>query len=319
YLKLEQGLQSRVVGQEEAITAIAHAVRRSRAGIKDPNRPIGTFIFLGPTGVGKTLLGRKLAEMMFGDEDAVIQIDMSEYMEKFNVTRLVGAPPGYVGYDEGGQLTEKVRRRPYSVVLLDEIEKAHPDVFNILLQVLDEGRLTDSYGRKVSFKNTVLIMTSNIGANLLKKAGAIGFKKQQEKDTYNDMKDRLLEQVKKTFKPEFLNRVDDVIVFRSLTREDLKHIVEIEVKEVVNRLQEKNIEIELDEKAKDFLIEKGFNKVFGARPLKRTIQKYLENSLAEEILSGSIDDGSNVKITHKGKKDELDFRKINEKKRSRQK
>ena len=307
YLKLEDSLKQRVVGQEEAITAIAHAVRRSRAGIKDPNKPIGTFIFLGPTGVGKTLLGRKLAEIMFGDEDAVIQIDMSEYMEKFNVSRLVGAPPGYVGYEEGGQLTEKVRRRPYSVVLLDEIEKAHPDVFNLLLQVLDEGRLTDSYGRKVSFKNTVLIMTSNIGANLLKKAGAIGFKTQKEEDTYQDMKSRLLEEVKKTFKPEFLNRIDDVIVFRSLNRQDLEHIVEIEVKEVMDRVKEKNIDIELDKSAKQFLIEKGFDNIFGARPLKRTIQKYLENSLAEEILSGAFKDGSRIMITHSEGKDHLDF------------
>ncbi|MFH1394732.1 MAG: ATP-dependent Clp protease ATP-binding subunit [Candidatus Omnitrophota bacterium] len=309
YLRLEEGLKARVVGQDEAITAIAHAVRRSRAGIKDPNRPIGTFIFMGPTGVGKTLLGRKLAEIMFGDEDAVIQIDMSEYMEKFNVSRLVGAPPGYVGYEEGGQLTEKVRRRPYSVVLLDEIEKAHPDVFNILLQLLDEGRLTDSYGRKVSFKNTILIMTSNIGANLLKKAGAIGFKTQEEEEGYKEMKGRLLEAVKKTFKPEFLNRIDDVIVFRSLTRADLKQIVEIEIKEVAERLKEKNIELLLDNKSKAFLIDKGFDKVFGARPLKRTIQRYLENPLAEEILSGAFKDGTKIKVTAPKGKTELKFSK----------
>lgn len=307
YLKLEESLKGKVVGQDEAITAIAHAVRRSRAGIKDPNRPIGTFVFMGPTGVGKTLLGRKLAQVMFGDEDAVIQIDMSEYMEKFNVSRLVGAPPGYVGYDEGGQLTERVRRRPYAVVLLDEIEKAHPDVFNILLQVLDEGRLTDSYGRKVSFKNTILIMTSNIGANLLKKAGAIGFKSQKDEETYQDMKERLLEEVKKTFKPEFLNRVDDVIVFRSLNVKDLEKIVEIEVKEVQDRLKEKNIEITLDAKAKKFLVDKGFDKVFGARPLKRTIQRYLENPLAEEILSGSVKDGCKVNVTPGEGKDDLKY------------
>ena len=307
YLKLEESLGARVIGQDEAITAIAHAVRRSRAGIKDPNRPIGSFIFMGPTGVGKTLLGQKLAEVMFGDEDAIIQIDMSEYMEKFNVSRLVGAPPGYVGYEEGGQLTEKVRRRPYSVVLLDEIEKAHPDVFNMLLQLLDEGRLTDSYGRKVSFKNTVLIMTSNIGANLLRKTGAIGFKTQKEEEDYKDMKARLLEEVKKTFKPEFLNRVDDVIVFRSLSREDLKHIVEIEVRGVQDRLSDKNIDMALDNKAKDFLIDKGFDKIFGARPLKRTIQRYLENPLAEEILSGSYKDGSKIKVTWINGKEELKF------------
>ncbi|MFC1548387.1 ATP-dependent Clp protease ATP-binding subunit [Candidatus Omnitrophota bacterium] len=309
YLKLGESLKERVIGQAEAIEAIAHAVRRSRAGIKDPNKPIGTFIFMGPTGVGKTLLGQKLAEVMFGDEDAVIQIDMSEYMEKFNVSRLVGAPPGYVGYEEGGQLTEKVRRRPYSVVLLDEIEKAHPDVFNLLLQVLDEGRLTDSYGRKVSFKNTILIMTSNIGANLLKKTGAIGFKTQKEEETYQDMKQRLLDEVKKTFKPEFLNRVDEVIVFRGLNRENLKKIVEIEVKEVQDRLQEKGIQIDLDESAKSFLIDKGFDRTFGARPLKRTIQRYLENPLAEEILSGSFKEGSKIRITLPKGKEELKFSK----------
>ncbi|MFC1644185.1 AAA family ATPase [Candidatus Omnitrophota bacterium] len=254
-------------------------------------------------------MGRKLAEVMFGDEDAILQIDMSEYMEKFNVSRLVGAPPGYVGYEEGGQLTEKVRRRPYAVVLLDEIEKAHPDVFNILLQLLDEGRLTDSYGRKVSFKNTILIMTSNIGANLLKKAGAIGFKTPKEEETYQDMKSRLLEEVKKTFKPEFLNRVDDVIVFRALNKDDLKQVVEIEVKEVYDRLEEKNIEITLDDKAKEFLIDKGFDKVFGARPLKRTIQRYLENPLAEEILSGSFMEGSKIKVTFLKGAAELKFMK----------
>jgi ATP-dependent Clp protease ATP-binding subunit ClpC len=232
---------------------------------------------------------------------------MSEYMEKFNVSRLVGAPPGYVGYEEGGQLTEKVRRRPYSVVLLDEIEKAHPDVFNILLQVLDEGRLTDSYGRKVSFKNTIVIMTSNIGAELLRKTGAIGFKTQGEDITYKDMKERLLEAVKKTFKPEFLNRVDDVIVFRSLNKEDLKHIVEIEVREVQQRLREKNIDLIIDNKAKDFIIDKGFDVVFGARPLKRTIQRYLENPLAEELLAGEYKAGSKIKITWDKKKAELSF------------
>ncbi len=310
FLKLEEKLNEHVVGQDEAIEAIAHAVRRSRAGIKDPNRPIGTFIFMGPTGVGKTLLGQKLAEIMFGDEDAVIQIDMSEYMEKFNVSRLVGAPPGYVGYEEGGQLTEKVRRRPYAVVLLDEIEKAHPDVFNILLQLLDEGRLTDSYGRKVSFKNTVLIMTTNLGADLLKKAGSIGFKAPKEAETHKDMKGRLLEEIKKTFKPEFLNRVDDVIVFRSLSRDDLKHIVEIEVKDVCERLAEQGIELVIDEKAKGFLIDKGFDKVFGARPLKRTIQRYLENTLAEEILGGTYKEGTKLKVTALKGKSELKFEKM---------
>jgi ATP-dependent Clp protease ATP-binding subunit ClpC len=309
YLKLEDMLRGNVIGQEEAISAIAHAVRRSRAGVKDPRRPIGTFIFLGPTGVGKTHLGRKLAEVIFGDEDAIIQVDMSEYMEKFNVSKLVGAPPGYVGYEEGGQLTEKVRRKPYSVVLLDEIEKAHPDVFNLLLQVLEEGRLTDSYGRKVSFKNTILIMTSNIGADLIKRDSSIGFKSQKDEESYNAMKERLLSEVKKTFKPEFLNRIDDTIVFRSLDKADLEKIVEIEVKEVQERLKERQIEILLDTSAKDFIINKGYDKVFGARPLKRAIQKYLENPLAEEILTGSFREGSKIKVTGSSEKEFLVFEK----------
>lgn len=305
FLKMEDALRKRVIGQDEALSAIAHAVRRSRAGIKDPRRPIGSFVFLGPTGVGKTLVGHVLAEFMFGDEDAIIQIDMSEYMEKFNVSRLVGAPPGYVGYEEGGQLTEKVRRKPYSVVLLDEIEKAHPDVFNILLQMLEEGRLTDSFGRKVDFKNTIIIMTSNIGAEMLKKQGSIGFKSQAEDVTYKSMKERLLDEVKKTFKPEFINRVDDIIVFRALTKEDLEHIVEIEVRDVESRLKEQDIKIELTKEAEDFLIEKGFDKNFGARPLKRTIQRFLEDPLAEEIIRGTYKKGGTVKVAVKG--DHLEF------------
>jgi ATP-dependent Clp protease ATP-binding subunit ClpC len=305
FLKMEEGLHKRVIGQDEAISAIAHAVRRSRAGVKDPRRPIGSFIFLGPTGVGKTLVGRALAEYMFGDEDAIIQIDMSEYMEKFNVSRLVGAPPGYVGYEEGGQLTEKVRRKPYSVVLLDEIEKAHPDVFNILLQMLEEGRLTDSFGRKVDFKNTVIIMTSNIGAEMLRKQGSIGFKSQAEETTYQGMKERLLDEVKRVFKPEFLNRVDDIIVFRSLTKEDLERIVELEIREVETRLKEQSITISLDKAAKDFLIERGFDKTFGARPLKRTIQRFLEDPLAEDIIKGNFKKGGNVLVTAKA--DHLEF------------
>jgi len=262
-LKMEEELHERIVGQEEAINAIAHAVRRSRAGIKDPRRPIGSFVFLGPTGVGKTHLGRVLAEFMFGDENALIQLDMSEYMEKFNVSRLVGAPPGYVGYEEGGQLTEKVRRRPYSVVLLDEIEKAHPDVFNILLQVLEDGRLTDSFGRRVDFRNTVLIMTSNVGADIFKKQGSLGFKSEKEDMTYQGMKDKLLDQVKKTFKPEFLNRIDDIIVFHPLTKDDLYKIIEIEMEEVRKRLKDQGVNIDLDQAAKDLLIEKGFDPCSG--------------------------------------------------------
>jgi ATP-dependent Clp protease ATP-binding subunit ClpC len=295
-LKIEEELHKRVVGQDEAIGAIAHAVRRSRAGIKDPKRPIGSFIFLGPTGVGKTLLARALAEFMFGDEDALLQLDMSEYMEKFNVSRLIGAPPGYVGYEEGGQLTEKVRRRPYAVILLDEIEKAHPDVFNLLLQVFEDGRLTDSFGRKVDFKNTVVIMTSNIGAELIRKTGSLGFKAQKEEITYQEMKEKLLEEVKRTFKPEFLNRIDDTIVFRPLVREDLQRIIDIEIGFVAERLKEHNIKLEMSQEAKDLLIEKGFDPIFGARPLKRTIQRFLEDPLASEIISKNIKEGATVKV-----------------------
>ncbi|MDD5595192.1 MAG: ATP-dependent Clp protease ATP-binding subunit [Candidatus Omnitrophica bacterium] len=304
-LKIEEELRKRVVGQDEPISVIAHAIRRSRAGIKDPRRPIGSFIFLGPTGVGKTLLARALAEFMFGDEDALIQLDMSEYMEKFNVSRLIGAPPGYVGYEEGGQLTEKVRRRPYSVILLDEIEKAHPDVFNLLLQVFEDGRLTDSFGRKVDFRNSVMIMTSNVGAELIRKTGSLGFKTQKEEITYQEMKDKLLEEVKRTFKPEFLNRIDDIIVFRPLVKEDLENIVSIEIGYVAARLKEQNISLEVSQEVKDFLIEKGFDPVFGARPLKRTIQRFLEDPLASEIISKKYKDGSQVKVTRKN--DELVF------------
>jgi ATP-dependent Clp protease ATP-binding subunit ClpC len=304
-LKIEEELHKRVVGQDEPIVAIAHAVRRSRAGIKDPKRPIGSFIFLGPTGVGKTLLARALAEFMFGDEDALLQLDMSEYMEKFNVSRLIGAPPGYVGYEEGGQLTEKVRRRPYAVILLDEIEKAHPDVFNLLLQVFEDGRLTDSFGRKVDFRNTVIIMTSNVGAELIRKTGSLGFKTQKEEITYQDMKDKLLEEVKRTFKPEFLNRIDDIIVFRQLDKEDLQRIIDIEIGYVAQRLAEQGITIEVGQEAKDLLIEKGFDLIFGARPLKRTIQRFLEDPLASEIISKKFKEGSAIKVLRKN--DELIF------------
>ena len=298
-LKIEEELHQRVVGQNEAIEAIAHAVRRSRAGIKDPKRPIGSFIFLGPTGVGKTLLARALAEFMFGDEEALLQLDMSEYMEKFNVSRLIGAPPGYVGYEEGGQLTERVRRRPYAVILLDEIEKAHPDVFNLLLQVFEEGRLTDSFGRKVNFKNTIIIMTSNVGAELIRKTGSLGFKSQKEEGTYQEMKEKLLEAVKHAFKPEFLNRIDDIVVFRQLIREDLIKIIDLEIKQVIQRLQEQKITLEVSQEAKEFLVEKGFDPVFGARPLKRTIQRFLEDSLASEIISKKYKEGSMIKVTRK--------------------
>jgi ATP-dependent Clp protease ATP-binding subunit ClpC len=298
-LKIEEEIHKRVIGQDEAILAIAQAIRRSRAGIKDPRRPIGSFVFLGPTGVGKTLLARALAEFLFGDEEALVQLDMSEYMEKFNVSRLIGAPPGYVGYEEGGQLTEKIRRRPYAVVLLDEIEKAHPDVFNLLLQILEDGRLTDSFGRKVDFRNTVIIMTSNVGAELIRKTGSLGFKTQKDEITYQEMKEKLLEEVKRTFKPEFLNRLDDIIVFRPLTKEDLEKIVDIEIGFVCERLKEQKIELELTPEAKDFLIEKGFDPIFGARPLKRTIQRYIEDPLAQEIIAKRFKEGSRIKVLRK--------------------
>jgi len=298
-LKIEEELHKRVVGQNEAINAIAHAARRSRAGIKDPKRPIGSFIFLGPTGVGKTLLARALAEFMFGDEDALLQLDMSEYMEKFNVSRLIGAPPGYVGYEEGGQLTERVRRRPYAVILLDEIEKAHPDVFNLLLQVFEEGRLTDSFGRKVDFKNTIIIMTSNVGAEMIRKTGSLGFRAQKEEGAYEDMKEKLLEAVKHAFKPEFLNRIDDIIVFKQLSKEDLGKIIDIEIGYVIARLKDQNISLEVTKDAKDLLIEKGFDPVFGARPLKRTIQRFLEDPLANEIISKKYKEGSVIKVSRK--------------------
>ncbi|MBN1494044.1 MAG: ATP-dependent Clp protease ATP-binding subunit, partial [Candidatus Omnitrophica bacterium] len=306
-LKMGEELHKRIVGQDEAIDAVVHAVRRSRSGLGNPDRPIGSFLFLGPTGVGKTLLAKALAEFMFGDSDAVITIDMSEYGEKFNVSRLVGAPPGYVGYEEGGQLTEKVRRRPYSVVLLDEIEKAHPDVFNILLQVMEEGRLTDSFSRKVDFRNTIVIMTSNVGADLVKKSDSLGFKQSPEGDDFDHeaLKARLLERVKKSFRPEFLNRIDETVVFHQLTKADLRNIVHIELGEVVKRVKEKKMKLELSEQAIDFLINKGFDPAYGARPLKRTIQRCVENVLSELILSGKFKEGDTIRAIVAG--DTLDF------------
>jgi ATP-dependent Clp protease ATP-binding subunit ClpC len=304
-LKIEEELHKRVVGQDEPINSIAQAIRRSRAGIKDPRRPIGSFVFMGPTGVGKTLLGRALAEFMFGDENSLLQLDMSEYMEKFNVSRLIGAPPGYVGYEEGGQLTERVRRRPYAVILLDEIEKAHPDVFNLLLQIFEDGRLTDSFGRKVDFRNTVIIMTSNVGAELIRRTSSLGFRAQKDEVTYQDMKDKLLEEVKRTFKPEFLNRIDDIIVFRQLAKGDLDKIVEIELGHVSERLKEQDVSLDVSNEVKELLIEKGFDPVFGARPLKRTIQRYLEDPLANEIISGKFKGKAKIKVIRKN--DELRF------------
>jgi len=299
-LKMEEELHKRIIGQEEAIAAISRAIRRSRAGIKDPKRPIGSFIFLGPTGVGKSLVARAVAEFLFGNEDALVQLDMSEYMEKFNVSRLVGAPPGYVGYEEGGQLTERIRRRPYSVVLLDEIEKAHPDVFNILLQVLEDGRLTDSFGRKVDFRNTVLFMTSNLGAELLKKHGSIGFAPSKAEATFEQMKNQLMDEVKRTFKPEFLNRIDEVIIFHPLSHEHLIQIVELELAMVKGRLREQGVEVELDQSAKELLVEKGFDQLYGARPLKRIIQRLLEDPLAEAMIAKRLKAGTMLRVSRKG-------------------
>ncbi|MBF0484470.1 MAG: ATP-dependent Clp protease ATP-binding subunit [Candidatus Omnitrophica bacterium] len=299
-LKMEEKMRQMVIGQEEAISAMARAIRRSRAGIKDPRRPIGSFIFLGPTGVGKTLLAQVLAEFMFGSKEALVQIDMSEYMDKFNVSRLIGAPPGYVGYEEGGQLTEKVRRKPYSVILLDEIEKAHPDVFNLLLQVFEEGRLTDSLGRKVDFRNTIILMTSNVGAEMLRKQGSLGFAQQTDNATYDNMKSKLLDEVKKHFKPEFLNRIDEIIVFQSLTKNNLTHIVQLEVQGVFKRLKDKNIDLEIPPDTLEFLISKGFDPIYGARPLKRTIQRFLEDPLSEYIISGQVKDGQKLKAVLNG-------------------
>ncbi|MFO0843433.1 MAG: ATP-dependent Clp protease ATP-binding subunit [Gemmataceae bacterium] len=290
-LKMEEEMHKKVISQAEAITAIAKAVRKSRAGLKDPKRPIGSFIFAGPTGVGKTLLAKKLAEFMFGDENALVQLDMSEYMEKHNVSRLVGAPPGYVGYEEGGQLTEKIRRRPYSVVLLDEIEKAHPDVWNMLLQIMEEGRLTDNVGRVIDFKNTILIMTTNIGAGEImgrQAFGLAGARQQNADASYAEMKQKLKDEMEKNFRPEFLNRLDDIIVFRSLTNDDLKRIIDIELSKVCKRLAEKGLKLVLTEEAKQFIIEKGSNREYGARPLRRAIEQNLEDPLSEDLLRGNF-------------------------------
>ncbi len=306
-LKMEEALKAVIVGQDEAISKLTKAIRRTRAGLKDPKRPIGSFIFLGPTGVGKTEMAKALARYLFDSDEALIRIDMSEYMEKFSVSRLVGAPPGYVGYEEGGQLTEKVRRKPYSVVLLDEIEKAHPDVFNILLQVLDDGILTDSLGRRVDFKNTILIMTSNIGTRDIKSTGAMGFGTKTEADKYSAMKGHIEDALKRVFNPEFLNRVDDTIVFHSLERQHILQIIDIASQDLVKRMESMGITIELTKPAKEFLSDKGFDPAFGARPLRRAIQKYVEDPLAEEILKGSFVHGSKIKVKFSKKTEELKF------------
>ena len=308
-LRMEEDLKEHVIGQDEAVTAISKALRRSRADLKDPRRPIGSFIFLGPTGVGKTFLARNLAEFMFGDPDALIQIDMSEYMEKFTSSRLIGSPPGYVGYEEGGQLSEAVRRRPYSVVLFDEIEKAHPDVMHLLLQILEEGTVTDSLGRKVDFRNTIIIMTSNVGAELIKKQTALGFgAMENESADYEGMKVKILEQSKKVFKPEFLNRLDDLIVFHMLEKKDLVKIVDLEISKVIDRLKSREISVKIDNKAKDFLIEDGYDPEYGARPMRRSVEKHLEDPLAEHLLRGDVKDGDFVGVTFDKKENKLKFK-----------
>ncbi len=287
-MKMEEELHKRVVSQEAAVTAVSKAVRRSRSGLKDPKRPTGSFIFAGPTGVGKTLLAKALAEYMFGDADALVHIDMSEYMEKHNVSRLIGAPPGFVGYEEGGQLTEKIRRRPYAVVLFDEIEKAHPDVFNMMLQVMEEGRLTDSFGRNVDFRNTILIMTTNAGAEAIKNESAFGFQKPDGDASYESMKTRVMDQIERVFRPEFLNRLDDTIIFRHLTRQDLKSVIDFELSKVRERLMERGLNLELTDHSKDFLINQGSNLDYGARPLRRAIEQFIEDPLSEELLRGAF-------------------------------
>ena len=304
-LTVETEMEKVVVGQREAVSALCKALKRSRADLKDPRRPIGTFLLLGPTGVGKTLLAKTLAEQMFGDTKSLIQLDMSEYMEKFNVSRLVGSPPGYVGYEEGGQLTEKVRRNPYSVVLFDEIEKAHPDVWNMLLQILEEGKLTDSMGRIVNFRNTIILMTSNVGSDTIKKQTTLGFSPITDESTYEKARERVLEEAKKTFRPEFLNRLDDLIVFRSFTKPDLVQILGLEVEKVLERLRRKNLKLQLDDKAKDFLVEKGYDPQYGARPMRRAVERFFEDPLAEEILKGVLHEGDLIQVT--AEKDKLVF------------
>jgi ATP-dependent Clp protease ATP-binding subunit ClpC len=309
-LKMEDELRTRVIGQDEAVIAISKALRRSRADLKDPRRPIGSFIFLGPTGVGKTFLARSLAEFMFGDSDALIQIDMSEYMEKFTASRLIGSPPGYVGYEEGGQLSEAVRRRPYSVVLFDEVEKAHPDVMHLLLQILEEGKVTDSLGRKIDFRNTIIIMTSNVGAEMIKRQTSLGFGATTGNESYEQMRDKILEESKRIFKPEFLNRLDDMIVFHTLSRQDLGKIVELEVAKVIGRVGTKAIKVQLDPSAVEFLIDKGYDPIYGARPMRRAVEKYLEDPLAEELLRGNIKSGDTLDVHAAGQS--LEFRAVHQ-------
>ena len=303
YLELENVLHKRVVGQDEAVNVVSDAIRRNRSGLNDPNRPLGSFMFIGPTGVGKTELAKTLADFLFNDEKAITRIDMSEYMEKFSVTRLIGAPPGYVGYDEGGQLTEAVRRRPYSVILFDEVEKAHPDVFNVLLQVLDDGRLTDGQGRVVDFKNTIIIMTSNLGSDLILEAAEAEKGEMSEKgetsgkvNTTDDIKEKINVLLRQTFRPEFLNRIDEIVMFQQLGKEHIASIIKLQLERVQARLADRKITLDFDQSAMDFLCEKGYDPAMGARPVKRAIQTYVENTLARELLAGNVRDGDVIKI-----------------------
>ncbi len=307
-LQMENKLKEHVIGQDTAVVAISKALRRSRADLKDPRRPIGSFLFLGPTGVGKTYLARNLAEFMFGDAEALIQIDMSEYMEKFTSSRLIGSPPGYVGYEEGGQLSEAVRRRPYSVVLFDEIEKAHPDVMNLLLQILEEGMITDSFGRKVDFRNTIIIMTSNVGAQTIKRQTSLGFGAMSEDNAdFEGMKEKIMEEAKKEYKPEFLNRLDDLVVFKMLEKESLSSIVDLEIDKLLVRLKEKEIGLELNASARDFLIVEGYDPNFGARPMRRAVERHLEDPLAEALLRSEFKAGDVVEVSHEDDAKELSF------------
>jgi ATP-dependent Clp protease ATP-binding subunit ClpC len=305
-LRIEAELGRRVVGQEEAIRAVARAIRRSRAGVKNPNRPVGSFIFLGPTGVGKTELAKALAEFLFGTEEALVRVDMSEYMERFSTSRLIGAPPGYIGYDDSGQLTEKVRRRPFSLVLLDEIEKAHPEVFNLLLQILEDGRLTDNYGRVVDFRNAILIMTSNIGTRQFTLHTHMGFAKGGEEQGYEKMKETVSSELRRTFNPEMLNRIDEVIVFHPLTKDHMRQIVDLMLQRLEHQLKEKRMSLQVEGDAKEFLIEQGFDPNYGARPLRRAIQRYVEDALAEEVLRGRFGEGGTIRI-RKGEGAVLEF------------
>jgi ATP-dependent Clp protease ATP-binding subunit ClpC len=306
-LNLEEELHRTVVSQAEAVKQVSRAIRKARSGLKDPNRPMGSFLFVGPSGVGKTLLAKALSEFMFGDSEAMVYLDMSEFMEKHSVSRLVGAPPGYVGYEEGGQLTEKIRRRPYAVVLLDEVEKAHPDVYNMLLQIMEEGRLTDSFGRRVDFKNCIIIMTSNIGSDLIKGGASFGFGKREEVQDFERIRTALMGEVEKFFRPEFINRLDDTVVFRPLLKDDLYHIIDMELEKVSERLRYKKMDLELGPRAKDFLINKGYNPDFGARPLRRAISTYIEDALAESLLAGEYEAGQLIKVTHVEDNDHLSF------------